>query len=407
MARSLRPVRKTLTRHVDLAGKRCPAGTPGATKQTTRTDTWYVKLDGQWRSLKTTDEAAAWDELRRLLRRRRDRESGIADDYTDHAATPLAEHVTAWIADVVAGGAGKKHVHDCRSNVLALAEAAGWKRLGDVTSSTCLDALARIVSERDLGPRTRNAYLTHVMQFTRWAAAPAKGNRLRANPLAGLEMLPVETDIRHARRRPTPEELTKLWTWLDSPEAVTVRRFKVVTKKSGKVRRYGTRLPPHQRRMGYRVCLGTGLRAGELRSLTRQSFDLDKGTVTVRGRADKRSKTATLPLPDWLAGELRDYFAAGNGCWERLRAVTPGLVLQFDWGRAGVEYETQGPDGPLFLDFHALRTEYISRLCDDPANTPKVIQELARHHSAAFSLAVYAKARRADIDAAAKRLPPP
>ncbi len=124
MARALRPVRKTLTRHVDATGKRCPAGTPGATRQTTKTDTWYVKLDGVWVSLHTTDEAAAWDELRRLLRRRRDRESGIADDYTDHAATLLVQHVDAWIADVKAGGAGKKHRSDCRQNVLAIAEAA-------------------------------------------------------------------------------------------------------------------------------------------------------------------------------------------------------------------------------------------------------------------------------------------
>ncbi len=406
MSRTIRPHQKSVTRFHTPDGKRCTRDTPGAVKSTHKTETWYAKLDGVWTSLRTTDEGKAWDELRRLLKRRSDRASGLTDDYTDHAATSLAVHVDAWIADVRAGGAGTKHVSESRSNVLALAEAAGWKRLPDVTSSTCLDALARLVSERDLGPRTRNAYLTHVKAFTRWASMAARGNRLRADPLAGLGMLSVEEDVRHARRRPTPDELTRLWTWLDSPEAAAVNGFRH-TFKNGSVRRYSCRLTPRQRKQGYRVCLGTGLRAGELRSLTRQSFDLDRGTVTLRARADKRGKTATLSLPDWLRDELADYFAAGNECWGRLPGITPGRVLQFDWGRAGVAYETAGPDGPTFLDFHALRHSYISALCDDPLNTIKTVQTMARHSDPSLTLRVYSHSRREDVEAAAKRLLPP
>ncbi len=129
MSRSIRPHRKAVTRFHTPDGKRCIRDTTGAIKSTHRTETWYAKIDGVWTSLRTTDEGKAWDELRRLLKRRSDRASGLTDDYTDHAAAPLAAHVDAWIADVKAGGAGKKHVAESRSNVLALAEAAGWKRL--------------------------------------------------------------------------------------------------------------------------------------------------------------------------------------------------------------------------------------------------------------------------------------
>ncbi len=406
MSRSIRPRLKSITRYHLPDGKRCTRDTPGAIRSSHRTETWYAKIDGVWTSLRTTDEGKAWDELRRLLKRRADRASGLTDDYTDHAATSLAAHVEAWIADVRAGGAGTKHVSESRSNVLALAEAAGWKRLPDVTSSTCLDALARLVSERDLGPRTRNAYLTHVKAFTRWLSMAARGNRLRADPLAGLGMLSVEEDVRHARRRPSPDELSRLWAWLDSPEAEKAKGFRH-TFRNGSVRRYSCRLTPRQRKQGYRVCLGTGLRAGELRSLTRQSFDLERGTVTLRARADKRGKTATLSLPDWLRDELAVYFADGCECWGRLHKNTPGLPLQFDLKMANIPYEVAGPDGPEFFDYHSFRHAYISALCDDPRNSIKVVQTMARHATPTITLQRYAKARREDVEAAAKRLPPP
>lgn len=398
-----RPHRKKITRYYTPDGKRVPARTPGSTPRSERSATWYGWIDGEWRSLKTTDEAEAWKELRRLQRRAADEAAGIADDLQDHARVPLLQHVEVWLADVTAAGASKGHVYALRLNVGTVLREAAWKRLGDITSSSCLQALARVVAERDLGPQSRNHYLSNVKQFARWAAG--RGQRLSRDPLAGLPKVSVEEDQRRARRRPTEEELARLFDWLALPEA-DLTRFQH-TFHSGAKRWYKCRMTGRQRALGYRVCMGAGLRAGELRSLARGSFDLDAGTVTLRAAYDKRGKSVVQPLPSWLVEELRAHFDAGGECWSAFPRQRPGRVLQYDLGRAGVAYSVPGPDGPLFFDFHALRHAYISALCDDP-NTPiKVIQTLARHSTPSLTLNTYAKARREDVTAAANRLPPP
>lgn len=403
MSRTPRPRKKTVVRYY-LKGKRCPKSTPGAQPRKEKSRTWYAWLSDRWVPLRTTDEAAAWQELRRLQRQKADPDVGqSADDLRDHARTDLEKHVAAWLADVEAGGASADHAGKLRDDLRILSAEAGWKRLADITSSSCLQALARVVKARGLAPQTRNHYLGHVKQFTRWAAG--RGQRLARDPLAGLEKVPIETDLRHARRRPTNEEMTLLFAWLALP-AADIERFKHVFG-SGKHQWYRCKMTGKQRRMGYRVAMGTGLRAQELRSLMRDSFDLDAGTVTLRAAYDKRRRKVVQPLPQWLWDELREYFASGGECWAAMPAKKAGYVLQFDLEQAGVPYSIDTPDGPLFFDMHALRHWFCSQTADDPTVSLKQLQELCRHKSAELTLRLYAHARREDVTAAARRQPPP
>ncbi len=66
-----------------------------------------------------------------------------------------------------------------------------------------------------------------------------------------------------------------------------------------------------ERAMLYRLAVETGLRAGELRSLIRSSFQLDgdKPTVTVAAAYSKRRREDILPLRPELVEELRLFLA--------------------------------------------------------------------------------------------------
>ncbi len=54
-------------------------------------------------------------------------------------------------------------------------------------------------------------------------------------------------------------------------------------------------------------------------------------------------------------------------------------MLRGDLKAAGIPYETKGPDGPLFADFHVLRHSYISLMERAGVFTLNDAKELARH----------------------------
>ncbi len=403
MARQIRPRRIKAVRHYDAQGKRCAAGDAAETR-VEESRTWYAKIDGVTVSLGTTDEGEAWQELRRRLKRRGDEADGVYHPVLDAAKRPLAEHVEEWLAVLTAKGTGGMRVAELRQRVTALATEAKWERIGHVTADSCALALARLAKRDDLSAQTRNHYLSAAKQFCRWLTMPPA--RLTVHPLLGMAPANVDADRRHERRCPTDDEVSKLFAWLESDRADTdARGRKWTMNEEGAPVRH--RMTGRQRALGYKVAMAAGLRGGELRSLSRESFDLDKGTVTVRAAYDKRRRPVTQPLPDWLVSQLREWFAAGGRCWERLPEYHSAKILRYDLERAGVEYVVAGPDGPLFFDLHALRVWYVTQLANQPGISPKVLMTLARHSTPELSLKVYGKARQEETRAAAKAVPDP
>jgi integrase len=199
----------------------------------------------------------------------------------------------------------------------------------------------------------------------------------------------VKTDRRHSRRCPTDDELRQLWLYLDKPVCPDRRK-----------------LSARCRAIGYRVCMGTGFRAGELMRLSRQHFDLDRAIVMLPAKDDKRGKPVLQPLPAWLVTELREWFGGGGGCWQKITSKSRSLLKE-DLIAAGVPYAVNGPDGPEFFDMHALRVRYITDLCMDPKNDIKTIMHLARHSDARLTLEIYAKCRPDAVRATVDRLPRP
>ncbi len=163
--------------------------------------------------------------------------------------------------------------------------------------------------------------------------------------------------------------------------------------------------------MIYHTACGTGFRAGELSRLTPESFDLDAVLPVVRlpARGTKNKKVAVQPLPAGLAAELRPYIAGRApgkpvwpGCW-RYRAAD---MLKVDLAAAGIPYEVQGPDGPLYADFHALRHTYVT-LLERAGASVKTAQALGRHSDPRLTMNRYAHADQAALAAAVDRLPLP
>src|SRR5262249_47123081 len=190
-------------------------------------------------------------------------------------------------------------------------------------------------------------------------------------------------------------------------EVDELRRWLAAARSSDRVS-FG--LSGRDRFVLYATACGTGFRASALASLTPVSFDLDADapTVTLAARSNKSKKTKVQPLPADVATLLRDYLAskpAGRPVWggswakDYRGAEMPRLDLE----AAGIPYSVEGPDGPLFADFHALRHTYLT-LGGRAGIDLRTLQELAGHSTPSLT-ARYSHRRLYDLQGAVEKLP--
>ena len=236
-----------------------------------------------------------------------------------------------------------------------------------------------------MSAQTSNHYLTCAKGFTRWLAGI--GGRMSENPLAHLSARQkVELDRRLERRVLSSKEFEQL---LDAARAGETKR--------------GISGP--DRAILYLTAAYTGLRAGELASLTSESFDFEGEvpTVTITARSSKSRKRQVLPLRRDLANRLRGWVAGRVGTlWPGPSWLEkPYSLMRADLERAGIPYR----DGAgRNFDFHALRHQFASNLARSGAH-PKIAQELLRHSSVELTLGIYTHLSLADQARALEDLP--
>jgi hypothetical protein len=71
------------------------------------------------------------------------------------------------------------------------------------------------------------------------------------------------------------------------------------------------------------------------------------------------------------------------GTWFRKAAE----MLHIELDACGIPYAVEGPDGPLYADFHALRHSFVA-LLDKSGATLKEAMQLARHSDPKLTMAV-------------------
>jgi hypothetical protein len=226
--------------------------------------------------------------------------------------------------------------------------------------------------------------------FARWMV---KDRRMPDNPLEHVSRGNVKLDRRHDRRPLSLDEIRLL--------IETARQSAWVFRE----------LAGRDRAMLYAVACVSGFRAEELSELSPTSFDLDGNppTVTLPATCTKNGRTAVQPLPPDILKELRGFLG------ERPvnAAVWPGTwwahgdaaeMLRADLEAAGIPYTVEGPDGPLYCDFHSLRHSFIN-LLDRTGATLKEAMTLARHSDPKLTMAVYGRAQIHDLGEAVNRLP--
>jgi len=338
------------------------------------------------------------------MERRRGLVDAAQERFAVEAQRPIQEHLDAFRQSLLAKGNTEKHSFESCALVRRVIELCGAEYVGDLTPEAVEKAITSIrQSGRSLA--TCNRIITAVKSFGRWLR---RDKRTRDNALADLTRFNEATDPRHVRREMVPEEIA----WL-------LR----VTE--------GRTLPEHEisgreRAMVYRVALGTGFRAKELRSLTPRSFDLDADTptVTVQAAHSKRRRTDCQPIRQdladllrlWLTGRRPDERVFGNLPLKTVRMLKKDMAAaRAAWiAEATTDEQRQARQRSDFLkysnvagevvDFHALRHTYISAIVAGGASV-KTAQELARHSSPSLTIGRYSHARLHDLRGALDSLP--
>ena len=316
--------------------------------------------------------------------------SGLADTHRDRlakiglldarrvaASKLLSEHLEDWKKGLAAKGNTAAHAATQHKRAKALTVDAGAATWQEITPTTVHDRIEHLRKEatgkrkKAMGAKSANHYLSAVKTFCRWMV---KQRRASDNPCECLEPIndkAVRRDARHERRALTATELrTLITTTLEQPE------------------RFG--MSGRARALLYRLAAETGLRAGECRSLTRQSFEFSPkgGRVTVRPEDTKNGRGADLPLKPDTAALLAKHVENMLPCAPAFNA--PELckfvkMFRADLKAAGIAYR----DSKNFVaDFHGLRHTFITNLANSGVH-PKVAMDLARHSNINLTMSRY------------------
>ena len=273
----------------------------------------------------------------------------------------LEDHLANFKRSLSLKGSTEKHVKLTMARVRLVVEGCGFNTLDSLDADAAETFVSDDCENRKLGSRTYNHYLQSLDAFGGWLAHP-KRRVVDQNPFAGIPRRNVETDIRHKRRALSSEEIALvIQTARNSDYSVQCY--------DGETR---ARL--------YFLSYMTGLRKGELASLTPRSFDLDapQPTLTVEASASKHRKKDTLPLHCDLVLMVREWtkgMEIDEVLFPKLAKRKAYFMIRRDLEEAGIPYETE--DG--IADFHAAgRHTHITGLLKSGVSLVEA-KELARH----------------------------
>ena len=435
-------------------------GADGSTRILDEAGTYIAKFrdgSGYVREVSTgcRDEDAARSILSKLERRAELVKSEVISTgeaaTADHQRTPIADHFAAYLNHVQAKGATAAHLTDLKRKAERLF-AECFTSLRDIAA----EALESWLNERQtkgMSARTRNAYLQTVRGFCKWCV---QADRLASNPLARIAKADEKSDRRRQRRAMTEAELLTLLQVArmrplaeygrkttrpseDDPEAngntlkrsnwckavLTLDTIPAVVERArerlagnpeffAKLERLG-----RERALIYKTLVLTGLRKGELASLTVGQLELDGPMpfVVLNAADEKNRQGSTIPLRHDLANDLRDWLSdTPNAATLKLRndkgirdskrqlfTVPAGLVriLDRDLIAAGID---KADERGRTIDVHALRHSF-GTLLSKGGVAPRTAQAAMRHSKIDLTMNVYTDPKLLDVYGALDALP--
>ena len=421
-------------------------GTDGADRIATESPFYVAKYrDGsgivQTVSTGCKDETAARQVLADLERKAELIRSGVisaAEAATgDHQAAPLAEHLDAFDTAQRAKGVTKVHREDTGRYLRRLADECAFGTLAALRRESLERWLAQRTAE-GMSARSRNAYRNALVSFCNWCI---EVGRLALNPFDAVPKANEKADPRRQRRAMTEAELVKLLAVArERPllEALTVRKGPRAGERYADVRpEVRERLDRlgRERALIYKTLVLSGLRKGELTSLTVAHLHLDDAVpyADLDAADEKNREGSEIALRDDLATDLREWLAdelqriqsearaAGGPIPAKLPTDSPIFnvpsrlvkILDRDLVAAGIARRVKvngvwtidkRDDRGRSLDVHALRTTF-GTLMSKGGVQPRTAQAAMRHSDIRLTMGVYTDPKLLDVRGALDTLP--
>ncbi len=348
-------------------------------KVTKKSKYWYVDYktaDGTRKRVKGFKDKTATAQLAVELEREAELASrGIVDKYKEHRNRPLSEH----LEDFWHSLGDTKHGRHTYHTVQKILDACGFRVWNDIQASKVWSYLKRQKANKEISDRTFCFRLKAVKQFCKWMV---EDQRAVESPVTHLKAEAI-VERERERRALGPEEL---------------RRLLHVTVSAP--RRFG--MDGLSRALLYRLAAETGLRRGELASLSVSSIDFENNSLSVKPKDTKNKKTATVPLRSDTVACFREHTAT------RLPSALlfnvpdkTAKMLYADLELAGIPVEDE--QGRV-VDFHALRHTAGTLLAASGAH-PKVAQTIMRHSDINLTMGLYTHILRGQESQAIENLP--
>ena len=382
------------------------------------------------RSTGTTDRRLADRLAQKWEAREIERREGLVDVRAEALATHQSKRLSSHLADytefLLSKGTSQQTVETAEARIATILKTARAEYASDLLPTPILAAIRQLrqpgtLMPKGLSNKTASHYVAAIKGFSRWLV---RDKRTASDDLATLKGFNEETDRRRVRRNATPEELHRILAVASANPSVTVPR--PYRSANGERRVGSVQMNYPDRVWAYRAAAGTGFRASEIASLTRESVDLecDPPTITVQAAYSKHKRMDVQPIRRDLADALRPYIASKRK-GERLfmlPAKKAALLLRADMETARAAWIDEATDDldrrereqsdflrhtdsqGRIVDFHGLRHTFISNVVQSGASV-KVAQELARHSTPTLTIGRYSHTRRADLAAALDVMP--
>ncbi len=334
-----------------------------------------VKLNGDAKprdiSMGVSDKQVAEQKLRDLIREHERTAVGMIAPAAQREAfkSPLETVIGEYVADLVALGRSEDHVRHVDKRLRRLMRECNWQNLREATPESFLRW--RCIQRQ--APKTINEYHAVLSALFTWLR---KQSRAEVNPFEVISKIDTRGKERVRRRALSDAEAQALLSSV-----------------------------PESRRTVYLFALHTGLRRNEIDKLQWDDVKLNGTTSSVRIRPEinKNRKDQFLPLHSEMATALKAMKPAAASAGDAVfPSGAPAMkTVRDDLKAAGIALTDERGHR---IDFHALRTSYITRL-QRAGVSPREAMELARHSDMRLTMKTYTDTAQLPLAATVAQLP--